>query len=75
MKDKHDVPEALIGILVTLSLGFKKNGSADSRALTNVKPAKMFKTDAIVPPLTPPDLIFFDICYKLVIKFKIIWTS
>ena len=55
MKNKHNVPEALIGILVTLSLGFKKNGSADSRAFANVMPAKIFKTDAMVPPLTPPE--------------------
>ena len=45
---------ALRGVPVALSLGARKNGSADSRAFFIVIPAKILSTDAIVPPLIPP---------------------
>jgi hypothetical protein len=49
-----DVPAALIGMLVALSLGARKKGSADSTAFVIVISAKTFITDAMVPPLIPP---------------------
>jgi hypothetical protein len=45
---------ALKGIPVVSSLGARENGSADSRAFFIVIPAKMLKTEEIVPPLIPP---------------------